>query len=81
MSTENCCEIENYHAPILRITFCPPEANGKLAEEAGTTNRKELFTVETHLQPTLKAWRCWGIIERQTNQQQKAKLKNKCTVL
>jgi len=22
----------------------------------------------------LKAWRCWGFIERQTNQQQKAKL-------
>ena len=25
----------------------------------------------------LKAWRCWGIIERQPNQQQKAKLEKK----
>jgi len=26
---------------------------------------------------TLKAWRCWGILERQTNHQQKAKLEKK----
>ena len=43
-------------------------------KEVGNNKLAQAFSPETHLQPTLRALRCWGIIERQTNQQQKAKL-------
>ena len=72
MSTENYYEKRKLQQTCFDDNTLSNGANGKQAKEAENTNRKELFTSETHLQPTLKAWRCGGIIERLTNPQQKA---------
>ena len=50
------------------------QADCKETERVDTTNKKELFTLETCLHATLWLYDVGGFIERQTNQQQKAKL-------
>ena len=74
MSTENCSEKRKLQQTYFDDNTLSNGVNSKQAKEAENTNRKELFTSENHLQPTLRLYDVGEFIERQTNQQQKAKL-------
>ena len=74
MSTENYCENQKLQRPYFEDNTLSNGVDGKLAEEAGNNKSAKAFFRWNPLVANVMALRCWGIIERQTNQQQKAKL-------